>query len=170
MSSASLYYSSVMDTKRARKWPKSSTSSTNVCLNYSCFLLCVVLIQCLANVDNTTTTLATPPLVNSRSETNSYLRIKSCSWNATEGWPPNASDKTLMLGYLMTRTGNFVDKLGRQISGIISYAVHHVNSNHLLPDNYTLQFKASEESLLHQKEIFVCVRGPRTALVCLWLR
>ena len=59
-------------------------------------------------------------------------------------WPPTPTNKSLILGFLMTMGGFlYQERLGLKIPGMISLAVEEINSKYLLPDNYTLQIIVS---------------------------
>ena len=59
-------------------------------------------------------------------------------------YPTFSNDtKTLLLGVLMTQIGTVRERLGLKIPGAVSYAVHYINDNNILPDDYKLQFEVT---------------------------
>ncbi|XP_071513605.1 receptor-type guanylate cyclase Gyc76C-like isoform X3 [Panulirus ornatus] len=62
--------------------------------------------------------------------------------HTTLSWPKvEEGQKSIMVGFLLTRLGFRKERLGLKIPGAFSSSVEDVNNRSVLPDNYTLRFE-----------------------------
>ena len=52
-------------------------------------------------------------------------------------------EKYLFVGFLLTRQGSRIERLGLKIPGAFTYSAEQVNKNALLPDGYKLRYEVS---------------------------